>query len=62
MPALIGLIAVEELIEAEDIVRADSRVQKLCEEVGVERDNIMCDGWALGNDPVSCECIDDCYF
>ncbi|QRV89473.1 primary-amine oxidase [Ceratobasidium sp. AG-Ba] len=39
-----------ELIEAEEIVRADERVQKLAADVGVKPDQIFADGWSLGYD------------
>lgn len=60
-------ISVEELVAAEDVVRADETVRKLAAEVGkqhhspnlfscvhsgvgVEADQIRCDGWAIGYD------------
>ncbi|KAJ1307241.1 hypothetical protein OPQ81_001354 [Rhizoctonia solani] len=43
-------LSVEELIEAEQIVRDDERVRKLCADVGVAPDQIYADGWSLGYD------------
>ncbi|CAE7052540.1 unnamed protein product [Rhizoctonia solani] len=43
-------LSVQELIEAEEIVRADERVRKLCADVGVAPDQIYADGWSLGYD------------
>ncbi|ELU40085.1 peroxisomal copper amine oxidase [Rhizoctonia solani AG-1 IA] len=41
-------LSVNELIEAEQIVRNDERVKKLCADVGP--DQIYADGWSLGYD------------
>ncbi|KAF8754266.1 amine oxidase [Rhizoctonia solani] len=43
-------LSVNELIEAEQIVRNDERVKKLCADVGVGPDQIYADGWSLGYD------------
>ncbi|CAE6427598.1 unnamed protein product [Rhizoctonia solani] len=43
-------LSVNELIEAEQIVRNDERVRKLCADVGVAPDQIYADGWSLGYD------------
>ncbi|KAG6917386.1 hypothetical protein DXG01_002765 [Tephrocybe rancida] len=43
-------ISVEELIEAEVVVRKSPLVQKLAAEVGVTPDQIYCDGWSIGYD------------
>ncbi|KAI0698993.1 peroxisomal copper amine oxidase [Cytidiella melzeri] len=43
-------ISVEELLLCEDIIRADARVIQLAKEVGVEKDQLFADGWAIGYD------------
>ncbi|EEB93993.1 hypothetical protein MPER_07277, partial [Moniliophthora perniciosa FA553] len=43
-------ISVEELIDCEVVVKADKRVQELAKAVGVEPDQIFCDGWSIGYD------------
>ncbi|KAL0571658.1 peroxisomal copper amine oxidase [Marasmius crinis-equi] len=43
-------ISVEELIEAEEIVKASKKVQELAKAVGVEPHQIYCDGWSIGYD------------
>ncbi|KAF8664615.1 hypothetical protein AX16_000714 [Volvariella volvacea WC 439] len=43
-------ISVEELIDAEKVIRQSALVQKLAKEVGVEPDQIRCDGWSIGYD------------
>ncbi|KAG9123675.1 hypothetical protein FRC07_014312 [Ceratobasidium sp. 392] len=43
-------LTVYELIEAEEIVRADERVRKLAADVGVQPHQIFADGWSLGYD------------
>ncbi|KAF9266379.1 peroxisomal copper amine oxidase [Marasmius fiardii PR-910] len=43
-------ISPEELIEAENIVRENPRVQELARAVGVEPHQIRCDGWSIGYD------------
>ncbi|EPQ53081.1 hypothetical protein GLOTRDRAFT_122375 [Gloeophyllum trabeum ATCC 11539] len=43
-------ISPEELNQAEKIVRADERVQKLARDVGVEPHQLHADGWAIGYD------------
>ncbi|KAF8606428.1 peroxisomal copper amine oxidase [Ceratobasidium sp. AG-I] len=43
-------LSVYELIEAEEIVRADERVRKLAADVGVAPDQIYADGWSVGYD------------
>ncbi|EGG03899.1 uncharacterized protein MELLADRAFT_37685, partial [Melampsora larici-populina 98AG31] len=45
------LISPEEIDEAEDLIRSNKHIQKLCQEVGVSPDQIACDGWAIGFDP-----------
>ncbi|KAL1761840.1 copper amine oxidase [Schizophyllum commune] len=44
-------ISVQELVAAEKTVKADTRVQQLAKEVGIEPDQIVCDGWSIGYDP-----------
>ncbi|KAF9535589.1 peroxisomal copper amine oxidase [Crepidotus variabilis] len=43
-------ISVEELIEAENVVKNHPTIQKLAKEVGVEPHQIFCDGWSIGYD------------
>uniref|UniRef100_A0A0W0FKR5 Amine oxidase n=1 Tax=Moniliophthora roreri TaxID=221103 RepID=A0A0W0FKR5_MONRR len=43
-------ISVEELIDCEAVVKADKRVQEYAKAVGVEPDQIFCDGWSIGYD------------
>ncbi|KAI0338746.1 hypothetical protein BDW22DRAFT_1362449 [Trametopsis cervina] len=43
-------ISVEELLLCEDIIRADERVVQLAKEVGIEKDQLFADGWAIGYD------------
>ncbi|KZT30206.1 hypothetical protein NEOLEDRAFT_1174522 [Neolentinus lepideus HHB14362 ss-1] len=43
-------ISPQELAQAEDIIRADERVQKLAKDVGVEPHQLCADGWAIGYD------------
>ncbi|KIL00836.1 hypothetical protein PAXRUDRAFT_128981 [Paxillus rubicundulus Ve08.2h10] len=43
-------ITVEELTLCEEIVRSDSKVQALAEQVGVKPGQIYADGWAIGYD------------
>ncbi|KAI0084516.1 peroxisomal copper amine oxidase [Irpex rosettiformis] len=43
-------ISVEELLLCEEIIRNDERVIKLAKEVGVEKDQLCADGWAIGYD------------
>ncbi|TFK51348.1 hypothetical protein OE88DRAFT_1630070 [Heliocybe sulcata] len=43
-------ISPEELNQAEQIIRADERVQKLAKAVGVEPHQLCADGWAIGYD------------
>ncbi|RDB19304.1 Copper amine oxidase 1 [Hypsizygus marmoreus] len=43
-------ISVEELVEAEGVIKADERVRKLAADVGVTPDQIVCDGWSIGYD------------
>ncbi|CAH7673550.1 copper amine oxidase [Phakopsora pachyrhizi] len=44
-------ISLQEVDEAERIAKNDPRVIKLCQEVGIRKDQIFCDGWATGFDP-----------
>jgi len=41
-------ITMEELCEAEETVRNDPRVQKLCADIGVKPEEIAADGWSVG--------------
>ncbi|KAM0750283.1 peroxisomal copper amine oxidase [Meredithblackwellia eburnea MCA 4105] len=41
-------ITMEELVRAEEVVREDPEVIRLCKEVGIEKDQIMCDCWSIG--------------
>ncbi|KAI5116906.1 hypothetical protein M0805_000801 [Coniferiporia weirii] len=43
-------ISVEELSQAEEIVKKDERVIALAKAVGVSAEQIACDGWAIGYD------------
>ncbi|PLW16667.1 hypothetical protein PCANC_13352 [Puccinia coronata f. sp. avenae] len=43
-------IPIEEVDEAERIAKNDQRVIDLCREVGISKDQIFCDGWAMGFD------------
>lgn len=43
-------ITLEELIAAEEAVKADPRVQQYAAEVGVKPDEIFADGWSIGWD------------
>ncbi|KZV98915.1 hypothetical protein EXIGLDRAFT_669120 [Exidia glandulosa HHB12029] len=43
-------ITVEELIACEDALRADKRVLKLIEEIGVTPEQLHADGWSIGYD------------
>ncbi|KAG6852799.1 hypothetical protein C0991_009102 [Blastosporella zonata] len=43
-------ISVEELIDAEKVVRNSPLVQKLAADVGVAPHQIFCDGWSIGYD------------
>ncbi|MBW0499432.1 hypothetical protein O181_039147 [Austropuccinia psidii MF-1] len=43
-------VSPEEIDEAEEIVKSDIHVQKLCKEVGISKEQIACDGWAIGFD------------
>ncbi|KAF8079221.1 copper amine oxidase [Lyophyllum atratum] len=43
-------ISVEELIDAEKVVKNDPIVQKLAADVGVAPEQIFCDGWSIGYD------------
>jgi len=43
-------ISVEELIDAEKVVRNNPLVQKLAADVGVAPHQICCDGWSIGYD------------
>ncbi|EJD00280.1 peroxisomal copper amine oxidase [Fomitiporia mediterranea MF3/22] len=43
-------ISVEELAMAEDVVKKDARVIALVKELGLETENIACDGWSIGYD------------
>ncbi|KAL1742027.1 copper amine oxidase [Schizophyllum fasciatum] len=44
-------ISVQELVAAEKTVKADKRVQELAKAVGIETDQMVCDGWSIGYDP-----------
>ncbi|KAK2464894.1 hypothetical protein APHAL10511_002970 [Amanita phalloides] len=44
------LITLDELLACEEVVRNDPIVQKLAKDVGVEPDQIRCDGWSIGFD------------
>ncbi|KAJ2933135.1 hypothetical protein H1R20_g3948, partial [Candolleomyces eurysporus] len=48
--ALHPFISPEELMECEFIVKADPKVQELAKAVGIEPDQIACDGWSIGYD------------
>ncbi|GAA6030894.1 hypothetical protein JCM8097_008924 [Rhodosporidiobolus ruineniae] len=41
-------ITMEELDESEQVVKNDPEVIRLCEEVGVSKDQILCDAWSIG--------------
>ena len=41
-------ITMEELVESEEVVRNDPEVIRLCAEVGVTKEQIMCDCWSIG--------------
>lgn len=41
-------ITLEELVEAEETVRNDDEVKRLCAEVGVSPEQICCDCWSIG--------------
>ncbi|GAA5853327.1 hypothetical protein JCM8547_000285 [Rhodosporidiobolus lusitaniae] len=41
-------ITMEELDESEQVVRNDPEVIRLCAEVGVSADQILCDAWSIG--------------
>ncbi|KAG6844078.1 hypothetical protein H0H87_009960, partial [Tephrocybe sp. NHM501043] len=43
-------ISVEELIDAEKVVKNSPLVQKLAADIGVAPDQIYCDGWSIGYD------------
>ncbi|TRM66237.1 copper amine oxidase [Schizophyllum amplum] len=43
-------ISVEELVAAEKTIKADKRIQELAKAVGVEPEQIVCDGWSIGYD------------
>jgi len=43
-------ISVEELIECEKIVRKDKKVLQIAKDIGIEPDQIRCDGWSIGYD------------
>jgi primary-amine oxidase len=43
-------ITLEELIAAEEAVKADPRVQKYAADVGVKPEEIFADGWSIGWD------------
>ncbi|KAH8835989.1 copper amine oxidase [Flagelloscypha sp. PMI_526] len=43
-------ISVEELIEAENVVKKDPKVIEIAKELGIEPDQIYCDGWSIGYD------------
>ncbi|KAJ4470886.1 copper amine oxidase [Lentinula aciculospora] len=43
-------ISVEELIKCEQVVKADKTVQELAKAVGVQPEQIYCDGWSIGYD------------
>ncbi|GAA6012761.1 hypothetical protein JCM10207_005352 [Rhodosporidiobolus poonsookiae] len=41
-------ITMEELNESEEVVKNDPEVIRLCAEVGVSKDQILCDAWSIG--------------
>lgn len=41
-------ITMQELVESEEIVRNDPEVIRLCAEVGISKEQIMCDCWSIG--------------
>ncbi|KIY50447.1 peroxisomal copper amine oxidase [Fistulina hepatica ATCC 64428] len=43
-------ISVEELVNCEKIIKADPQVQQYAKDVGIEPEQIFCDGWAIGYD------------
>ncbi|KAF8204095.1 copper amine oxidase [Pholiota molesta] len=43
-------ISPEELIACEDVVKNNPVVQKLAKDVGIEPEQIFCDGWSIGYD------------
>lgn len=43
-------ISMEELAEAELIVREDEIVQQICADIGIKKEQIWCDGWSVGFD------------
>jgi len=43
-------ISPEELTSCEEVVRAHPTIQAICKSIGVEPDQIYCDGWSIGYD------------
>lgn len=43
-------ISVEELLDAEKVVKNDPEVQKICAELGLKMEEVCCDGWSSGLD------------
>ncbi|KAJ6491696.1 copper amine oxidase [Mycena vitilis] len=43
-------ITVEELVNCEQIVRSDPKVQQICKDIGVLPEQIFCEGWSIGYD------------